>query len=250
MNEAQLAQYNQAQMAELIGLPPGELGARRSRAGLEQGEGIGDDDGRGLNAAGGPAGGKGRQTSRLGLVTFTKPLANVVVHEGKHATFECTISEVEAPVTWLLNDKPIPNQRAQTLAIGKTRRLNIKDCLLSENNSTIICMLDEATKTTAQLIVEEEAFEFTDKLKNLKLKRGEKLELQCGVNKPNISLQWFKDGNLISDIKEEVDGLVHKLIIPNAEEKDKGVYVAKYLNLQTEGHVEVFGMYLNFPYLV
>ena len=108
----------------------------------------------------------------------------------------------------------------------------------------ITCVLDEATKTTAQLFVKEEPFDFTDRLKNLKVKRGDKCELECTVNKPNIALEWIKDGKPITDIKEEVDGLVHKLIIPSTEDKDKGIYVAKYQELQTEGNVEVLGMIL------
>lgn len=243
-NEAQLMHFDEAQAVNLIGLPPGVMPGRRSRAGLEGVEGFDGGDGTGLGAPGSTTAG-GRKSARLGLVTFTKPLTNVTVHEGKGATFECNISDAEAVVTWFMNDQPIPNQRAQTLAIGKARRLNLKDCLLTENNATITCVLDEATKTNAQLLVKEEAFDFIDKLKNLKVKRGDKCELQCTVNKPNITLQWFKDGQLITDIKEEVDGLIHKLIISNVDDKDKGVYTAKFQDVQTEGHVEVLGMYLN-----
>ena len=232
----------QAQAVDLLGLAPGEIPGRRSRSGTGTGEDLEGDDGRGLGAPS-TAAGKDRQTSRLGLVTFTKPLTNITVNEGKNAAFECNISEAETPVTWFINDQPVPTQRAQTLSIGKTRRLVLKECLLNENNSTITCVLDEATKTNAQLFVKEEPFDFTDKLKNLKVKRGDKCELQCTVNKPNIALQWFKDGQPITDIKEEVDGLIHKLIIPNTEDKDKGVYIAKYQDLQTEGHVEVLGMF-------
>ena len=241
--DAQGKEYEPAQAVDLLGLAPGEIPGRRSRSGTGTGEGLEGDDGRGSNAPSGAAGGKDRKAARLGLVTFTKPLTNVTVNEGKHATFECNISESETPVTWFINDQPVPTQRAQTLSIGKTRRLVLKDCLLNENNSTITCVLDEATKTNAQLFVKEEPFDFTDKLKNLKVKRGDKCELQCTVNKPNIALQWFKDGQLITDIKEEIDGLIHKLIIPNTEDKDKGVYIAKYQDLQTEGHVEVLGMF-------
>ena len=241
--EAQVKQYEQAQPVDLIGLAPGDISRRRSRSGAGAGDESEGDDGRGLNAPSSTTAGKGRKTARLGLVTFTKPLTNITVHEGKNAAFECNVSDADAPVTWFINNQPVPNQRAQTLAIGKTRRLVFKDCLLNENNSTITCELDEATKTNAQLFVKEEPFDFTEKLKNLKIKRGDKCELQCTVNKPNIALQWLKDGQLITDIKEEVDGLIHKLIIPNAEDKDKGIYVAKYEELQTEGHVEVLGKF-------
>ena len=177
----------------------------------------------------------------MGLVTFTKPLVNITVFEGKNAAFECNVSEAEAPVTWFINGQPVPSQRAQTLSIGKTRRLVLKDCVLNENDSKITCALDDATKTDAQLFVKEEPFDFTEKLKNLKVKRGDKCELQCAVNKPNIALQWFKDGKPITDAKEEVDGLVHKLVLPHAEDKDKGIYTAKFQDVQTDGHVEILG---------
>ncbi|CAF3575459.1 unnamed protein product [Adineta steineri] len=238
--DAQLKTYDKGQSGDLLGLTPSEYAGRRSRSGTGLGDDLGNDDGRGLGVPK-PGAGKDRRVSRLGLVTFTKPLSNITVHEGKNAAFECNVSEPDAPVTWYINDQPVPTQRAQTLAIGKTRRLVLKDCLLNENNSTITCALDEATKTSGQLFVKEEPFDFTDKLKNLKIKRGTKCELQCAVNKPNIALQWFKDGKSITDIKEEVDGLIHRLIIPVAEDKDKGVYTAKYQDVQTEGHVEILG---------
>lgn len=237
--DAQLKKYNQGD-ADLIGLGPGDISGRRPRSGTGTGDGLDGDDGRGLGVPKSGTG-KDRRPSRLGLVTFTKPLSNITVHEGKNAAFECNVSEGEAPVTWYINDQPVPPQRAQTLSIGKVRRLVLKDCRLDENNSTITCALDEATKTSAQLFVKEEPFDFTEKLKNVKVKRGDKCELQCAVNKPNIALQWFKDGKPITNVKEQVDGLVHKLILPKTEDQDKGVYTAKYQDVQTEGHVEVLG---------
>jgi hypothetical protein len=238
--DAQLKKYDKGQGGDLLGLSPSDYTGRRSRSGTGTGDDLEGDDGRGLGVPKLGAG-KDRRISRLGLVTFTKPLSNITVHEGKNAAFECNISEPDAPVTWYINDQPIANQRGQTLAIGKVRRLVLKECLLSENNSTITCALDEATKTSGQLFVKEEPFDFTDKLKNLKIKRGDKCELQCAVNKPNVALEWFKDGKPITDIKEQVDGLVHKLIIPKTEDKDKGVYTAKFHEAQTEGHVEILG---------
>ncbi|CAF3618249.1 unnamed protein product [Rotaria sordida] len=238
--DAQLKTRAKGEAGDLIGLSPTDFVKRRSTAGTDGSGNLDDDDGHGLGVPKSGTG-KDRRISRLGLVTFTKPLSNITVHEGKNAAFECNVSEAEAPVTWYINDQPVPSQRAQTLSIGKTRRLVLKDCLLNENNSKITCALDEATKTDAQLFVKEEPFDFTDKLKNLKVKRGDKCELQCTVNKPNIALQWFKDGKPITDVKEEVDGLVHRLIIPNTTDADKGVYTAKYQDLQTEGNVEILG---------
>jgi hypothetical protein len=247
--DAQLKKYNKGEGGDLIGLSPSDFSGRRSRSGTGTGNDLEGDDGLGLGGLK-PVSGKDRRSSRLGLVTFTKPLSNITVHEGKNAAFECNVSDDSAPVTWYINDQPVPTQRAQTLSIGKVRRLVLKDCQLNENDSKITCALDEATKTNAQLFVKEEPFDFTEKLKNLKIKRGDKCELQCAVNKPNIALQWFKDGKPITDIKEQVDGLTHKLIIPKTEDKDKGVYVAKYQDAQTEGHVEILGMVLIFFLLI
>ena len=239
-SDAQLKKYDKPQDEGLVGLSPGDYAGRRRRSGLGLGEGNDGDDGRGLGVSK-PGIGKERRPSRLGMVTFTKPLSNITVFEGKNAAFECNISEGEATVTWYINDQPVPTQRAQTLSVGKTRRLVLKDCVLTENDSRITCALDEATKTNAQLFVKEEPFDFTEKLKNLKVKRGDRCELQCTVNKHNITLQWFKDGKLIENIKEQVDGLIHKLIIPKTDDQDKGIYTAKYQEVQTDGHVEILG---------
>ena len=240
--EGQVKQYDQAQSVELLGLTPDEFTGRRSRSNNATGESLEGDDGGGLGESSSTAA-KGRKASRLGLVTFTKPLADITVYENKNASFECDVSETETSVTWLINDQPLPSHRAQTLSIGKARRLILKECLLGENNSKITCVIDLATKSNAQLFVKEEPFDFTDKLKSIKVKHGDKCELQCTVNKPNIQLQWFKDDKPITDIKEEVDGLVHKLIVLNIKDADKGVYIAKYQNLQTEGRIEVLGMH-------
>jgi hypothetical protein len=238
--DAQLKTYDQGQDGDLVGLSPSEYAARRLRSGPGAGNGGDADDGRGLGVPKSGTG-KDRRISRLGLVTFTKPLSNITVFEGKNAAFECNVSEGEASVTWYINDQLVPAQRAQTLSVGKTRRLVLKDCLLNENDAKITCALDDATKTNAQLCVKEEPFDFTEKLKNHKIKRGDACELQCTVNKPNIALQWFKDGKPIEDLKEQVNGFVHKLIVPKMDDKDKGVYTAKYQDAQTDGLVEILG---------
>ncbi len=243
LGEGQVKQFDQPQAVELLGLAPGEITGRRSSSGTGPGEGLEGDDRRGSTAGTSKPGAKDRKASRMGLVTFTKLLADVTVHEGKTATFECNISDGETAVKWFINDQPVPSQRAQILGIGKNRRLVLKDCLLKENNSKVTCELDEETKSHAQLFVKEAPFEFTEPLKNLKAKRGVKCEFECTVNKLNIALEWFKDGQPITDIKEQVDGYVHRLIIPNTQDKDKGIYVAKFQDVQTECQVDVLGMY-------
>lgn len=243
--EGQVKQYDQPEAVELLGLAPGQVPGRRSVSGAGTGEELEGDEGRKLGAGTSKAPGKERKTSRLGQVTFIKTLTDITVYEGKNAAFECHISDDDGQVTWLVNDQPVSTQRAQIVAIKKVRRLIWKDCALSENDTKITCVLDEATKSSGQLYVKEQPFEFTDPLKNLKAKRGDRCELQCAVNKLNITLQWLKDGQPITDIKEEVDGFIHKLIIPKTQDKDKGVYVAQFENVQTEATVDVLGKSMN-----
>ena len=239
--EGQVKQYDQPEAVELLGLAPGQIPGRRSVSGAGTGEDVEGGDGRGLTAGTSKAQGKDRKPSRVGLVTFIKPLTDITIFEHKNAAFEGHISEDEAQVTWLVNDQPVPAHRAQILVIKKVRRLILKDCQLSENETKVTCILDEATRSEGRLFVKEQPFEFTEPLKNHKVKRGDQCELQCTVNKLNITLQWLKDGQPITDIKEQVDGFVHKLIIPKAEDKDKGVYAAQFDNVHTEANLEVLG---------
>ena len=243
--DAQAKQFDQPQAVELLGLAPGELGdRRRSRTGAGPGEGLEGDDGRRLSTSTGK-GAKDRRTSRLGTVTFLKAVSDITVFEDKTAAFECAVSDAEAPITWLINDQPVPSERIQILSVGKTRRLVLQKCALNQDGFKITAIIDEITKSSGQLFVKEALFEFVEPLKHLKAKQGSPCELQCTVNKLNVALQWFKDEQPITDLKEVVDGYLHKLIIPIVQEKDKGLYVAKYEDVQTEGQVDVLGMSLS-----
>lgn len=239
--EGQVKQFDQPEAVELLGLAPGQISGRRSVSGAGTGDDSEGGDGRRLSTAASKGQGKDRKPSRVGLVTFIKPLTDITVFEHKNAAFEGHISEDEAQVTWLVNDQPVPTHRAQIVVIKKVRRLILKDCLLNENENKVTCVLDEATRSEGRLFVKEAPFEFTEPLKNHKVRRGEQCELQCTVNKLKITLQWLKDGQPITDIKEQVDGFVHKLILPKVDAKDKGVYTARFDNVQTEANVEVLG---------
>ena len=241
--DAQAKQYEQVQSVDLLGLAPGELGdRRRSRSGQGTGEEFEGDDGRGLKSTSGKAG-KGRPANRLGTVTFLKTVTDITVMEGKTAAFECAVSNVEATVTWLVNDQPPPSDRVQILAVGKTRRLVLQRCALNEDQWIITAVLDEITKSSGTLFVQEAPFEFVEPLKPMKAKRGQDCELQCTVNKLNVALQWFKDDQPITHLKEQVDGFIHKLLLPKMQEQDKGVYMAKFEDVQTDAPVDVLSMF-------
>lgn len=239
--ETQVQQFDQAQSVDLLGLAPGELGARRrSRSGQGTAEGAEGDDGKGLGASTGKAG-KGRPVPKLGSIKFVKEVTDITVLEGKTAAFECAVSDAEAVVTWLVNDKTPDAERGQILAVGKTRRLVLQHCQLNEDQLVVTAILDEITKCSGKLFVKEAPFEFVEPLKPHKVKQGANCELECTVNKLNVALEWFKDDQPITDIKEIVDGFVHKFIVPNVQDKDKGTYAAKFGTAQTNCLVDVLG---------
>jgi hypothetical protein len=83
-------------------------------------------------------------------------LGNITVPEHKLGVFECAVSDFKGQVSWFFNNQNVENiqskKRFQILSIGEFRRLAIRDCLISESDSTITCKW-ENLETTAKLFV-------------------------------------------------------------------------------------------------
>lgn len=67
----------------------------------------------------------------------------MTVPEHKLGVFECAVSDESAQVVWFFNGKQVDQmenrKRFQILSIREFRRLAIRNPLISETNSEIIC---------------------------------------------------------------------------------------------------------------
>ena len=84
--------------------------------------------------------------------SFTKLLENLTIPEHKLGVFECSVSNQNANVNWYINSLPISGKKYQVLNLGLFRRLNIRNCLLNENDSLVTCKWG-TLETSAKLYV-------------------------------------------------------------------------------------------------
>lgn len=71
------------------------------------------------------------------------------------------------------------------------------------------------------------------------------VQLSCTLSKPKLKVQWFKNGEEITNdgrFKFVQEGKVYKIVIENATLADKGVYKLKYNDeLETSCELSVEG---------
>ena len=71
------------------------------------------------------------------------PLTDITVPEHKLAVFETAVSDVDGQVVWFFNGQKVSEmatrKRFGVLSIGNFRRLNVRNCLMHENDSEITC---------------------------------------------------------------------------------------------------------------
>merc|ERR1719266_3250232 len=85
-------------------------------------------------------------------------------------------------------------------------------------------------QTSANLCVQDEVVEFTNKLEDKEIKEKEEVELIVEVSTENTDVKWHKDGQTITEKDEnykfEKTGKKHSLIIQKATVHHEGEYVA------------------------
>jgi len=168
---------------------------------------------------------------------FTKPLTDVTVPEHKLAVFETAVSDANAQVTWLFNGQPVSEmatrKRFGQLSIGHFRRLNVRNCLLHESDSTATCRWGQL-ETSAKLFLVDCPFIVADPLRNKKVPKNTDVSLSCHITNnlapQQVTFAWKKNGQPL-DIAAQpdkyeytVDADLHKLTIKSTVKKDEATY--------------------------
>jgi hypothetical protein len=168
---------------------------------------------------------------------FTRKLVDLSVPEHKLGVFECAVSHSDAQVTWFFNGMQVDTmqtkKRFQILSIGEFRRLAIRNCLIHETNTPVMCKWGEL-ETSAKLFVTDCPFIIKDGLKNKKVPRGVPAILECTITNnlapAEIKFAWKKNGQPIDlDANQNkydftVDGDRYRLTVKDFQEADEAEY--------------------------
>ena len=88
-----------------------------------------------------------------------------------------------------------------------------------------------------------------DSTKYKTIEFGSPLEIQCNTTESDVRLEWYKNGENITDSKGRVKIKDNKFIIDNPEETDQGNYTCKAVKkvnstiVAGEKQIQVIGKY-------
>ncbi|KAI6223322.1 hypothetical protein M3Y95_00877500 [Aphelenchoides besseyi] len=177
------------------------------------------------------------------------------LNEHKNLELECELSDEEAVVQWLKNQRPLrESDRVQIQKSGPLRRLVITDATAEDSGEYICQTSDERSYTRSRVSVKEEiAHIHLSPQDQIVKSMNEKVVLRCELTHPVPSAKWFKNGLEIWELSGKHfpinDDYVLTLEIMNFDEKDVGTYVVELPNgersveaqvlLQIAPHIEL-----------
>lgn len=172
---------------------------------------------------------------------FSKKPKTKCVDEGTNVIMDCRLVAVPEPeITWLFNGKEVTSTEnikvvtksdnhmyCTVLQITKVlkKQEGLYEVVAKNREGESILPIKLKVKTG-----EKEKPEILEPLKNTILKEGETVTFTTQVTgNPTPKVQWFKDGQEITENKK-VDKDIHSLTIVTATEKNTGEYTIKATN--------------------
>ncbi len=211
---------------------------------------------------------KVEQISVDSLIKITQPLEDCRVNEKEPAVFKCELtlnpilSSLPISFKWHKNNQEIEtNDRIKCSQESKENKLKqeaslvIEQCSLeSKDQGDYKCQVYISGKfvaeSSAKLVVREVPLKLIQELPStLSVNKGESVEAECILSKPNLKVDWFKDGKLISNKQPESIELssytksegnyAYKIKVNSAEAKDAGKYKIEYQYIESECKLSV-----------
>ncbi|KAI6180537.1 hypothetical protein M3Y98_00731100 [Aphelenchoides besseyi] len=167
------------------------------------------------------------------------------LNEHKNLELECELSDEEAVVQWLKNQRPLrESDRVQIQKSGPLRRLVITDATADDSGEYICQTSDERSYTRSRVSVKEEiAHIHLSPQDQIITSMNEKVVLRCELTHPVPSAKWFKNGLEIWELSGKHfpinDGHVLTLEIMNFDEKDVGSYYCQLPNGERSSDAQV-----------
>jgi serine/threonine protein kinase len=209
------------------------------------------------------------------LIKLKRPMDDFRAKEGDVAKFQCDISlsatleplNLEIVPEWFRkNEKIIINSNENKYESinesdknSRTFKLNIKNCIASQDAGEYSChfyinnnnnkKFSSILQTSSNLIIKENETRIVSELEpSLVINQGEVLELECQLSKPDLDVEWFKDGKVISN-KDAIfvtksytksnSQYCYKLRIEKTDSKQTGRYKLQFKSLTTECKVTI-----------
>jgi hypothetical protein len=145
-------------------------------------------------------------------IVFKKPLEDQRAKEGETATFECTVSRYDKPISWFINGKLLSkedlNSGKYTISNNKNKlQLVINNLELEkDNNCEVTVQVGNKAKSSAKLRVIEDDIKFIERLADVGCKENESCQFVCKLNKlkyktrsnDDLNIKWFIKGKEVN----------------------------------------------------
>uniref|UniRef100_A0A803K8E4 non-specific serine/threonine protein kinase n=1 Tax=Xenopus tropicalis TaxID=8364 RepID=A0A803K8E4_XENTR len=177
-------------------------------------------------------------------ILFKEELSNEESTEGETVTLRCILTKPPDHVEWKQGQRALrPSPKYEMRVDGATAELIIHH-LEVKDMGEYACVCGEQ-QTTAVLIVNALPTHFKHGLKNENIKEGDQAILHCELSKPDVTVQWRKNGEVLATSEKHVlrqDGAIAELVVPHVEEEDAGIYTCICGNVETSSTLTVIAL--------
>uniref|UniRef100_A0AAV2KUE1 Obscurin n=1 Tax=Knipowitschia caucasica TaxID=637954 RepID=A0AAV2KUE1_KNICA len=162
-------------------------------------------------------------------ITFRQKLKNIQIEEGLNINLHCEVSKANVPVEWSRGGDLLENgEKYQIKQRDKYHEMIIIDAEPEDSGVYICKCREQRTKSTVKVVAIPATFKVV--LRNQQIEEGSSVTLRCEISKKCVSVQWQKNGAMISEevsagryqIKQE--GKTVQLTITKVQLEDGGKY--------------------------
>ncbi|ESO99783.1 hypothetical protein LOTGIDRAFT_141582, partial [Lottia gigantea] len=174
---------------------------------------------------------------------FLRNLKSVDVVENSSFAFECHVQGIPSPtVSWYKDELNIDNSPDFVITkINGSCCLKIRQ-VKQHHSARYTCRAinpgGEAASSARMNVLQLTAPKFSQLLKDMQVKSGQRVCLQCRVTgHPLPEVRWFREERQLEsspDFQITAFADVHSLTIPEAFEEDTGVYSVRAVNVAGE----------------
>jgi len=179
-------------------------------------------------------------------IAIVRPLSDKVTKEFQTVKFEVELNKPDLAdrIVWQKNGEAIDvaanPDKYEVKASGPVYSLTIKDTQFEDEAPFSVQVKDTDVKSTGQLSVTEAPLEWIRTLKDIELKENQTATFECEINKDDVPVQWFKNGQKLvpsDNVVIKSVGRVHRLTLKNCLPETGGKYSCKPPGLSSQAQL-------------